>query len=188
MAMALAVTLCACGLLKTRDPESPDTGNASTPPAFTPDAVIENLTTSFSNKNVNDYSKLFADTASTGKLYVFVPTQEASATYASFFAHWTVDAELNYFRKAVASASPAVPPSVTFTGTPITTQYLPDSTLYENDYNVTIGPNSFVGHARFHLMPNKSTGIWVMYRWEDFPLGTNSTAATWSDLKGQFSQ
>lgn len=184
--LTLALTFSACDLLKTRDPESPETGNTANPPAFTPQTVITNLSASFADKNVNDYGKIFADTASVGKPYVFVPTQEAAATYAGFFSHWTVDAELNYFRKTVASVNAAFTPAVTFES-PVTTQYHSDSTMYEADYTVFIAPKTFVGHARFYMIPNKNTGVWVIYRWEDFPSSQDSTLS-WSDLKGQFSQ
>ena len=188
--LALALALGACGLLKTRDPESPETGNTANPPAFTPETVISNLSASFADKNVNDYAKIFADTSSVGKQYVFIPTQKAAATYAGFFSHWTVDAELNYFRKAVASVNAAFAPVVSFSQPPAVTQYHSDSTLYEADYTVFISPKTFVGHARFYMVPNKNTGVWVIYRWEDLPLtqSANPDTLSWSDLKGQFSQ
>jgi len=187
LCVALALIFGACGLLKTRDPESPDTGNAANPPAFSPETVVTNLTSSFENKNVSDYAKVFADTSSAGRQYVFIPTQKATATYAGFFSHWGVDAETNYFRKAVSSVSAAFAPAVSFTQ-PVSTQYHSDSSLYEANYTVFLAPNTYVGHARLYMIPNKNTGIWSIYRWEDFPSTQNPDTSSWSDLKGQFSQ
>jgi hypothetical protein len=185
--LSFALILSACGLLKTRDPESPETTNAANPPAFDPATVIANLALAFGNKNVTDYAKLFADTASVGRPFVFIPTQKAAATYAGFFSHWTIDAETNYFRKAVSSVSPAFSPDVVFYQS-VTTKYHEDSSSYEADYRVFIAPNTYLGHARMYLIPDKNTGIWSIYRWEDFPSTQNPDTTSWSDLKGQFSQ
>ena len=185
--VAVAIVVAGCGLLSTRDPEPPVTGNAANPPAFSAETVISNLSASFANKNVSDYAKIFGDTSTLGRAYVFVPTQQASATYAGFFSHWNVDAEMNYFRKAVSSVSSAFTPVVNF-GAPTVTQYHSDSTLYEADYTVFISPTTYQGHARFAMMPNKNTGVWAIYRWEDYTSTQSPQSPTWSDLKGQFSQ
>ena len=188
--LALALTFSACDLFKPRDSETP-TGSPANAPAFAAEAVIANIRTSFSGKNVNDYAKLFADTSSGGKSYVFVPTQKAAATYAGFFSRWGVDAELSYFRKAVGSVSAASTPDVVFSQTPTITEYHSDSTLYETDYTVYIAPTTYKGQARFYMSPNKNTAEWAIYRWEDLPPNqdsTSTTSLTWSDLKGKFSQ
>jgi len=148
--------------------------------------VIDNLQSSFANKNVNDYEALFADVAFVGRTYVFVPTQEAQGNYSAIFSQWTIESELNYFRKAVASVSVAFTPAVSFSNYVIT-PFQSDSELYEADYSVFLAPTTYSGHARFSLLPNKNTGIWYIYRWEDVQT-TNSPTLSWSDLKGQFSQ
>ena len=188
LGLGALLLLGSCGLLKTRDPESPDTGNAANPPAFNAETVISNLAASFASKNVSDYAKVFGDTSTLGRPYVFVPTQEASATYAGFFTHWTVDAEINYFRRAMSNVSSAFTPVVSFVQPPIVTDYHSDSTLYEADYTVYLAPNTYQGRARFALMPNKNTGVWAIYRWEDYGSTQTPQTPTWSDLKGQFSQ
>ncbi|HTY12347.1 MAG TPA: hypothetical protein VMF88_14895 [Bacteroidota bacterium] len=175
-----------CDLLKTRDPQPPSQGNTANPPAASPQILIANLQACFANKNFSDYEKIFADLSTDGRTYVFVPTQEASASYSAIFSRWTTEAELNYFRKVMASVSSGFTPTVSFTNS-VTTTFLSDSALYEADYSVFITPTTYSGHVRFSTLLNKNTGTWVLDRWEDLQ-SSNSAALTWSDLKGQFSQ
>lgn len=182
----IVVLVASCDLLKTRDSETPVGGIPANPPATSAQMVIDNLTSSFANKNVNDYDKLFADTGSVKKQYIFVPTQKAAGTYSAFFSHWTRDSELNYFRKAMASVSVTFTPTVSFSGTTLT-PFQADSALYSADYSFFLAPITYLGRARFYMIPNKNTGTWSIYRWEDLPSAKDSTLS-WSDMKGQFSQ
>lgn len=186
MWLLLMLLVASCDLLKPRDPQPPGTGNTANPPATSPQILIDNLISSFANKNVNDYEKIFADTGSIGRQYIFVPTQKAAGNYAAFFSRWTKDSELYYFRKATASVSVAFAPMVSFSGTPPII-FQSDSALYEADYSLFLSPTTYVGRARFSMLPNKKTDTWVVYRWEDLPAAKDSTLS-WSDLKGQFSQ
>lgn len=179
--------VASCDLLKPRDSETPEGGNTANPPATSAQMVIDNLTSSFANKNVNDYDKLFADTGSVRKQYIFVPTQKAAGTYSAFFSLWTRDSELKYFKKAMASVSDAFAPAVSFSGSTLTKFQADDSALYAADYSLFLSPTTYLGRARFYMIPNKSTGTWAIYRWEDLPSAKDSTLS-WSDMKGQFSQ
>ena len=181
----LALTTGSCDLLKTRDPQPPNQGNTANPPATTPQILIDNIQSCFANKNVNDYGKIFADVASVGRTYIFVPTQKALANYP-VFSQWTTESELNYFRKAMASVSAGFTPAVSFSNV-VLTPFQSDSALYETDYTVFISPTTYAGHVRFSMLPNKNTGTWVISRWEDVQT-SNNAALSWSDLKGQFSQ
>ena len=184
--LLLAAMIGSCDLLKTRDPQPPNQGNTANPPADSPEQLMTNLQSSFANKNVSDYEKIFSDTGTAGKQYVFIPTQKANGDFIQFFSHWTKDSELNYFRKAMASVSAAFTPAVSFSNV-VPTQFQSDSALYTTDYSVFLSPTTYVGHARFSMLPNKNTGTWVIYRWEDLQSAKDSTLS-WSDLKGQFSQ
>lgn len=182
------ILIASCDLLKPRDSETPEGGNTANPPAYLPKTVIENLQSSFGNKNVNEYEKIFSDTLSGGKQYVFIPTQKATGSYAAFASlttPWTKESEITYFRKAMATVSVSFTPEVSFTGV-VETQIQADSALYEADYSVFL-PSKYVGHARFFMLQNKNAGTWVIYRWEDFP-STKDSTLSWSDLKGQHSQ
>jgi len=183
----IVMLVASCDLLKTRDSETPVGGNTANPPATSPQMVIDNLTSSFANKNVNDYEKLFADTGSVKKQYIFIPTQKAAGNYSAFFSHWTRDSELNYFRKAMASVSVSSTPTVSFSVPPLTNFYGADSALYAADYSFFLSPTTYFGRAQFYMIPNKNTGTWAIYRWEDLPSAKDSTFS-WSDMKGQFSQ
>ncbi|MGA7161431.1 MAG: hypothetical protein WBZ48_10540 [Bacteroidota bacterium] len=182
----LLVATGSCDLLKTRDPQPPDQQNTANPLATSPQILIDNLQAAFANKNLNDYGKIFADVGSVGKQYVFIPTQKAEGNYTALFSQWTTESEMNYFRKAMASVSTAFIPSVSFSNV-VLTPFQSDSALYETDYTVFLTPTTYVGHARFLMLPNKNTGAWVIYRWEDVQTSNNSSLS-WSDMKGQFSQ
>jgi hypothetical protein len=184
--MLLALMDGSCDLLKTRDPQPPNQANTANPQATSAQTLIDNLQSSFANKNVNDYEVLFADVGSVGRQYIFVPTQNAAGNYAAIFSQWTTESELNYFKKAMASVSVAFTPAVSFSNY-VVTPFQSDSELYEADYSVFLAPTTYSGHARFSLLPNKSTGIWYISRWEDVQTA-NSSTLSWSDLKGQFSQ
>jgi len=183
----LALTVGSCDLLKTRDPQPPNQGNTANPPATLPQILISNLQSCFANKNVNDYEKLFADVGGVGRPFVFVPTQAAAGNYAAIFSQWTTESELNYFRRAIGSVSASFIPEVSFTNDLYTPYGANDSSLYTADYSVFLSPKTYSGHARILLLPNKNNGTWVVLRWEDYQ-SANSSALTWSDLKGQFSQ
>ena len=186
--MILCLFIGSCDLLKPRDPQPPPSGqgNTANPPAFAPETVIENLQASFNGKNVNDYEKIFSDTSSVGRQYVFVPTQRAAGDFSALFAHWTIESELNYFNKATKGASITFPPIVSIPQSNVT-KYHSDSSLIEANYSVLLWPNTYAGHARFYLIPNKKSGTWVVYRWEDLQ-SAQDTSLSWSDMKGQFSQ
>ena len=89
VSLTLAIVIASCDLLKPRDPQSPGTGNTANPPATSPQMLIDNLTSSFANKDVNEYEKIFSDTGSVGRDYIFVPTQKAAGDYSAFFLNWT---------------------------------------------------------------------------------------------------
>ena len=184
--MLLGLITGSCGLLETRTPQPPNQGNTANPLATSPQILIDNLQASFANKNVNDYGKIFSDVGSVGKQYVFIPTQKAAGNYAALFSQWTTESELNYFTKAIASVSTAFTPTVSFSNV-VLTPFQSDSALYETDYTVFLAPTTYSGHTRFLMLPNKNTGAWVIYRWEDVQTSDN-LALSWSDMKGQFSQ
>ncbi|MGA9406622.1 MAG: hypothetical protein WBW71_05770 [Bacteroidota bacterium] len=182
----LGMMIASCGLLETRTPQPPDQGNTANPQATSAQILIDNLQASFTNKNVSDYEKLFADVSSVGRQYTYIPTQKAAGNYSAIFAQWTTESELNYFNKAMASVSTAFTPTVSFSND-VLTPFQSDSALYETDYTVFLAPTTYSGHARFSMLPNKNTGVWFLYRWEDVQT-SNNAALSWSDLKGQFSQ
>jgi hypothetical protein len=185
--LLLGIVSGSCDLLKTRDSQPPSEGNTSNPPATSAQILVANLQSSFANKNVNDYGKIFADVGSVGRQYVFIPTQKAAGTYAAFFSQWTTESELNYFRKAMANVSAGLIPQVSFSNYVYQPFGSNDSMLYTADYSVFLAPTTYAGHIRITMLPNKNTDAWVIDRWEDLQSANDSTLS-WSDLKGQFSQ
>lgn len=179
--------LSACGIFETRDPESPDTSNETLPPATTPDYLMSNFTTAFMQKNVQEYEKLFADTVTHSRSFVFVPNQSAAATYP-FFTEWDKTAESNYFKKIVNEIGPSSSPQISFTYANDPVLYHSDSAFYTVDYNIFVPhkradlTTKFVGRSEFYLSPDKNN-IWTIYRWVDFETNKDSS---WSELKGQF--
>lgn len=180
---ALSVVLLSCGLFDTRDPEDPLTDNQSLQPATSPTMLISNFTTAFHQKNINEYTKLFADSS-----FRFIPTQSAFARYSAVYFAWSRSSESDYFRNAVTEIGDISSPQLSFT-TVSSVQFQSDSAAYTMDYVLFI-PHSrsslkqFTGRSEFFMSPNKNN-IWTIYRWVDFETKKDSS---WSEFKGQFTK
>ncbi len=179
-----------CNLFDTRDPENPVTDNQTSPPATTPDALIANFISSFQQKNIQEYEKLFADTTFHQQRFMFIPNQSAAARYLAVFSSWTKISELDYFRNAMTAVGSISSPQIAFSYPAQPVRYQSDSALYTVNYTIFVPHNrtdvttQFVGRSELYMSPNKNN-IWMIYRWVDFETKKDSS---WSDLKGQFAK
>ncbi len=180
---ALSLFLLSCNLFDTRDPENPLTDNQTLQPATSPSMLISNFTTSFQQKNLQEYGKLFADST-----FRFIATQSAYARYGAVFLSWNKNSESDYFRNAVTEIGNLSSPQLSFT-TVSSVQFQSDSAAYTVDYVVFI-PHSrsttkqFTGRSELFMAPNKNN-VWSIYRWVDFETKKDSS---WSEFKGQFTK
>lgn len=180
----LSLFFLSCNLFDTRDPENPVTDNQSLPPATSPGILIANFTTAFQQKNIQEYEKLFADSA-----LVFVPTQSAAARYSAVFSSWNKSSESESFRNAMSALGATSTPQLLLT-TISNVLYQSDSALFTIDYSVFVPhtltnvTTQYSGRSEFYFSPNKNN-IWTIYRWLDFETKKDSS---WSELKGQFAK
>jgi hypothetical protein len=184
--------LMSCGLFDTRDPENPVSENQTLPAAFTKEILFSNFKTSIEQKNIKEYEKLFADTSSHSRMFIFIPNQSSGARYGAVFASWNRTMETNYLQNAVAAVGAASSIQFQVTSGPQIITYQGDSAHYTFDYLLYVPHNrtdvntqQFAGRCEITMSPDKSNPIWRIYRWVDFETKKDSS---WSELKGQFAK
>lgn len=183
--IAAAMLATSCGLLQTRDPESPSDNQSSFKPAVSAEIVLENFASSVGETNADNYARSFSDTTVSSRSYSFIPSAEVAAGYSSLFAQWGAEDELRYFRN-IGKPSDAIP-SLTFARQrQLATSS--DSVIYNMDYvlyfpHARAGiPELFRGNMQLHLAAD-SRRQWSIYRWQDFKTTSDST---WSYLKAVY--
>lgn len=181
--------IISCNLFDTRDPENPITDNQTLPPPLTKEALYSNFQNSLQQKSIVEYEKLFADSSTHTRQFLFIPNQSAAVRYAAIFPAWTKTSEIDYFRNIVAAVGSS---SIQFavTAAPTILTYQSDSAVYTIQYSLFV-PHSrpgittqFEGRSELYMSPNKNN-IWMIYRWIDFETKKDSS---WSELKGQFAK
>jgi hypothetical protein len=189
IAALLGLLLAGCGLFQTRDPESPVGTTGINPPASSPEIVLQNFISAVQQKNLQDYQKLFSDTLTGTKTFVFVPTADAAVRYASVFSRWSKSAESQSFQNTLSSIPSSTSPSLTFFN-PTIVRFQSDSAIISSEYllimphRLTTVTTTFAGRADFYTAPDKNQS-WTIYRWVDFMTKRDSS---WSDCKGAFAQ
>jgi hypothetical protein len=188
-ALTGALLLAGCGLFQTREPEPPVGTNGINPPAASPDMVLQNFVSAVQQKDLQDYQKLFSDTVTGTKAFVFVPTADASIRYNSVFARWSKSAESQYYQNVIASLPSTTFPSLAFLN-PTIVRFQADSAIISTEYllivphRLTTVTTTFTGRADFYTAPDRNQS-WTIYRWVDF---TTKRDSSWSDCKGAFAQ
>lgn len=150
---------------------------------MTPDIVLDNLKSAFTEYNVDNYMRCFVDTAV--RQYEFIPSQETQANYAGVFSHWNLEAERQYF----VHLGPAT------TGTPSLSLITQSSVVSSDSVTYLISYSLYFPHSRSNV-PQQVSGnmqislgtdnqrLWSIYRWQDFKATRDST---WSYWKAVFS-
>ena len=180
--ITVVLFIAGCDIFQTRDPEKPVTGRSSYVLPSTPELVVQNITNSLKEKNLQDYMSCFVDSVYSQKNYRFIPSTEAAARYPVFF-NWTLKSESGYFNNVKSKLSTTDVISIVFnTGT--VTRYA-DSAQYIGQYLLTIPQKNasllrYEGQLRFTMIPGNGYA-WVISAWEDFKSGSGDS---WSDLKG----
>ena len=181
-----------CDLFTTRDPEKPTQNNSTFIQPVTPDIVLENLKNSIAQNNIDNYVRSFVDSSSSGtgtsstRSYIFIPSAEISAQYASVFSSWTSENERHYFQNLGQPLNGT--PYLTFSET-TTLVVSSDSVVYTMNYTFyfphrrTGITQSVQGNMQLYLGAN-SQRLWSIYRWQDNKTVSDST---WSYWKAVFS-
>ncbi|MEW6510772.1 MAG: hypothetical protein AB1428_07400 [Bacteroidota bacterium] len=182
-----ALVMAGCGWFEPRDAEAPTESGGQFPPATDPKIAVSNLQQSVDLKSVQNYVACFSTPASDGRSFVFIPSSEGSAQYASVFSSWTTAEEQAYFQNLSARTTPTSTSSLVLTEKSFFLSG--DSALAEYDYTLTFEhtdatfPKVATGNLQFAIGRNNAN-IWSIYRWADF----KTTASTsWSLFKGKFS-
>lgn len=184
--------LLSCNLFNTRDPENPVSENQTLPAAYSQEILFSNFKTSIEQKNVQEYEKLFSDSATHPRRFLFIPNQSSGARYAAVFSSWNRTMELEYFRNAVSAVGSSSAIQFQITSGPQIITYQSDSAHYTFDYVLFVPHNrtdvktrQFAGRCEIMMSPEKNNPIWKIYRWIDFETKKDSS---WSELKGQFAK
>jgi hypothetical protein len=187
--ITIAILISGCDLFRTREPDTPDAGRTDYQPPTTPNIVLINLTSSFKNKNVENYISCFSEnlTDNTNK-FLFVPSADAQARYAALFSGWSIDYERRVFMSMITGVLDGQAPNLVLNNGKFDV-ILPDSAVYESDY--LLQPNNkngsvgeiYSGTLQFTLKPENS-GLWSIHKWLDASSSINdSTGTSWSILK-----
>ncbi len=193
----LIVMLSSCAFFATREPEPPDTRRTSFQPPTSPQLVVSNLQNAIREKNAENYIQCLLSndgTPSPGviqRMYVFEPSAEAAARFASVFVGWNTARERQAFLAMTARIPATATPELRFTNDRFEV-LLPDSAVYVAEYTLRPNymlsgvPDVFVGTLRFTIAVQPG-GFWSIARWSDQQAATvQATTASWSILKAQF--
>ena len=170
-----------CDIFEVREPESPtDTRSGYTVPVQ-PSDVIQNLITSFSERNADDYRKNFSEGPPlVNREFVFIPSGNV---LSSFPQDWSIDEEFQYFNNLITRSPQDVPINLSFLGGQYDIQA--DSAIFSAEYSISLPvqnnePKIYRGNLKFTMVRNQT---WVIYLWEDLAI---SESTSWSELKIEF--
>jgi hypothetical protein len=174
-----------CDLFRTRDPQTPDQPRSNFQQAVTPDLLIQNLTNSMMDKNLQNYLDCFADSSFTNKNFGFIPSSSAAASYPVFAGIWDKRSETQYFTNLKSKIPTGLQITVVFSNTNSSQQG--DSLIYSASYSLNIPfsdatyPSLYQGDLKFYMIRD-SRLVWSIYLWEDIK---RTNDLSWSDLKGR---
>lgn len=186
--LALTLAFASSCFFDTRTPDNPAEPSANYKPPTEATDVFLNMANAFADKNVLNYRKSFADSATAGRSFVFEPTSQALSQYGVFVG-WSRQSEEQYFNNITVQLQPLSAPSLLFTfGTQSVSS---DSAFFEGSYQLTVPhtkslvPQVSLGQVQFYLLKDNIQN-WVIWKWVD--LSNQQGDFTWSDLKGEFGQ
>lgn len=187
-ALILLALLVSCDTFSTRVPEDPSKSRSSFIPPTSHDIVIENLTNSVIELNLNNYLNCLAD--DTDLIFSYEASGEAYAQYANIFSNWNIRDEESYFNLMLSDIEQGSFPVLLWSESEFV-QFPPDSFIYVSDYYLSLQhqrenlSKEFQGKARITIVP-KTTGEWCIKRWVDTSKDKDTVLTTWSTLRGAF--
>jgi hypothetical protein len=179
----LLVFSVGCDIFEVRDPENPTDTRSGYIVPVQPSDVIQNLITSFRERNANDYRKNFAEGPPVvDRVFYFVPSGNV---VSSFPSEWFISEEFQYFNNLITRTPQGVPINLSFTGEQFDIQG--DSAIYSAGCSLSVPvqntePQIFEGSLKF-TMTIDNNRTWVIYFWEDIALPDKNS---WSALKVEF--
>jgi hypothetical protein len=182
----IASSFISCDLFTTRDAELPDQTRSNFLPPVEPAIVIENLKSSLSDKNVQNYIACFVDTLFAEKSFSFSASSEAISLYQIFLQGWGLNEEKRYFSSVINKVSADFPISLGLSDENLS-NFSGDSSIYSATYIINVPvpfgdpfPQTYEGSLQFNMLRD-SRGEYVIYFWKDIK---NGISPSWSELKG----
>ncbi|CAN5494130.1 hypothetical protein BH10BAC6_BH10BAC6_06990 [soil metagenome] len=176
----------------TRTPEEPDTGRSSFLPPTTPATVLANMRNAMIEKNTENFMLCLSDATTRSRYpYVFEPSSEVRARYASLFTGWALSSERQAFLSLISRLPQGTNPSLEYVNTS-TAFSSPDSAVYVTDYiliaqhGISSIPTTLTGTMVLTISPETS-GLWSITSWKDAKRTSDTVEATWSLIKAQLS-
>lgn len=190
--LMIALWLLVSAGCSTRTPEPPTGTRQTFQPPTSPSIVLENFKNSIVEKNTENFILCLSDATSRSRyVYSFEPSAEVAARFGTLFLRWSPQAERQAFLSLISRLSQDKAPALDLTS--FSTAFSsPDSTVYVMDYilrvehGVTAIPQTLTGTMVLTITPEAS-GLWSISSWRDAKRPADTTEATWSLLKAQFS-
>jgi len=184
----ILLPLSACDLFTTRDAENPDQTRSNFQPPVEPAIVIENLKSSLSDKNVQNYIACFVDTIFADQTYNFSASSEVISLYQIFVQGWGLNEERRYFSSVTNRVPVDFPISLSLSNENYSS-LSGDSLVYSATYSLNLPvsssdpvPQNYAGNLQFNMLRD-SRSEWVIYFWKDTK---SESLPSWSELKGSF--
>lgn len=184
----ILLPLSACDLFTTRNAENPDQTRSNFQPPVEPAIVIENLKSSLSDKNVQNYIACFVDTIFANQTYNFSASSEAISLYQIFVQGWGLNEERRYFSSVTNRVPVDFPISLSLSNENYSS-LSGDSLVYSATYSLNLPvsssdpvPQNYAGNLQFNMLRD-SRSEWVIYYWKDTK---SESLPSWSELKGSF--
>jgi len=184
----ILLPLSACDLFTTRNAENPDQTRSNFQPPVEPAIVIENLKSSLSDKNVQNYIACFVDTIFADQTYNFSASSEAISLYQIFVQGWGLNEERRYFSSVTNRVPVDFPISLSLSNENYSS-LSGDSLVYSATYSLNLPvsssdpiPQNYEGNLQFNMLRD-SRSEWVIYYWKDTK---SESLPSWSELKGSF--
>jgi len=174
-----------CDLFRTRDPQPPTQSRSNYQQAVTPELLIQNFTSSLTDKNLQNYLDCFTDSSFTNKSYYFIPSSSAASLYQAFTGTFDKKGETQYFTNLKSKIPTDQQITVVFSN-PISSPQ-GDSLIYTASYALNIPftdpsiPVLYQGDLKFYMIRD-SRLVWSIYEWKDIK---STSQSSWSDLKGR---
>ena len=192
---ALSLLILSCGdLLSTREAENPDDDASRSlwVQPTSPEILLQNLSSAFRERNVENYMRTLTDSSTSGRTFVFLPDQESEISNPGVFDTWGLDEERRYitliFSGDISEASASLM-FEHFTEPAIPADTAEFEEIYDLDINLNLEnvPQKMAGIAQFRMARDQG-GNWSIYFWKDltYVVGDNTTPLpTWSELKAR---
>jgi len=182
----LFVLFIGCELFNVREVQPPADARSNFLPAISADIVIQNLISSLSDKNTQNYISCLSNNKAKRFQFVFLPSAEALSKYPVFLEDWSILQEEQYFNNVTFKLPEESSISLTLQDT--VKSLLGDSVYFSAKYSLTVPhtdisiPNVFQGEFKLKLFRDENN-LWSIFFWQDIK---NSSLPSWSELKGVF--